>query len=74
LLINGQQYANNTTLTVEPAMELWLSSEAYLRITSALNFIHENRDKIRPDSHCFYQHYRFIRSNTRFLPNSTTWD
>jgi hypothetical protein len=61
LLINGQQHANNTTLTVDPAMALWLSSEACLRITSALSFIHENRDKIRLDSHCFYRHCRFIR-------------
>jgi hypothetical protein len=39
LLINDQQYANNTALIVEPAMELWLSSEAYLRVTSLFDFI-----------------------------------
>jgi len=39
LLINGQQYANKTALTVDPTLDLWLSSEAYLRVTSLLNFI-----------------------------------
>ncbi|MGD8911610.1 MAG: hypothetical protein PVJ68_02540 [Candidatus Thiodiazotropha sp.] len=39
LLIDGQQYANKTTLTVDPSMELWLSTEAYLRVSSLFDFL-----------------------------------
>jgi hypothetical protein len=39
LVIDGQRYANTTTLVVEPAMELWLSTEAYLRVPSFFSFI-----------------------------------
>jgi hypothetical protein len=39
LIIKGQQYANTTALIIDPAMELWLSTEAYLRVTSLFNFI-----------------------------------
>ena len=39
VIINGIQHANSTSLEVIPRMELWLSSQAYLRITSILNFI-----------------------------------
>jgi hypothetical protein len=39
LLIDGQQYANKTALIVDPALELWLSTEAYLRVTSLFSFI-----------------------------------
>lgn len=39
VIINDVQHANSTSLEVIPRMELWLSSTAYLRITSILNFI-----------------------------------
>ncbi|MGD9215028.1 MAG: hypothetical protein PVJ84_09450 [Desulfobacteraceae bacterium] len=39
LIIDGQQYANQTALTVDPAMELWLSTEAYLRVTNFVSFL-----------------------------------
>ncbi|WP_430460314.1 hypothetical protein ACQUQU_13960 [Thalassolituus sp. LLYu03] len=39
LLVEGQQYATRTRLSTEPAMDLWLSSEAYIRITSLFSFI-----------------------------------
>jgi hypothetical protein len=39
LIIEGQQYANKTALTVDPSMKLWLSTEAYLRVTSLLDFL-----------------------------------
>lgn len=39
LLINGKQYPNKTALIVDPGMEMWLSTEAYLRVTSLFNFI-----------------------------------
>lgn len=39
VIIDGQQHANTTNLEVIPRMELWLSSTAYVRITSILNFI-----------------------------------
>lgn len=39
VIIDGQQYANSTKLDVTPGMELWLSAEAYIRITSILSFI-----------------------------------
>jgi hypothetical protein len=39
LVINDQQYANKTALIIDPSMELWLSSEAYLRVTSLFSFL-----------------------------------
>jgi hypothetical protein len=39
VIIDGIQHANSTNLEVIPRMELWLSSTAYVRITSILNFI-----------------------------------
>ena len=39
VIINDVQHANSTSLEVIPRMELWLSSTAYLRITSILNFL-----------------------------------
>lgn len=39
VIINGVQHANNTKLGVTPEMDVWLSSEAYLRVTSILSFI-----------------------------------
>ena len=39
LMIDGKQHANSTALAVTPGMDLWLSAEAYLRVTSILSFI-----------------------------------
>ena len=39
VIIDGRQHANVTSLDVIPSMDLWLSSEAYIRITSFLSFI-----------------------------------
>lgn len=39
VIIDGRQHANATSLDVIPSMDLWLSSQAYLRITSFLSFI-----------------------------------
>ena len=39
IIIDGRQHAHVTSLNVIPSMDLWLSSEAYLRITSFLSFI-----------------------------------
>jgi len=39
VIIDGIQHANSTSLDVIPRMELWLSSQAYVRITSILNFL-----------------------------------
>ena len=39
IIIDGRQHANVTRLDVIPSMDLWLSSEAYIRITSFLSFI-----------------------------------
>lgn len=39
VLIDGRQHATTTSLDVTPEMDVWLSSEAYLRITSFLSFI-----------------------------------
>jgi hypothetical protein len=39
IIIDGRQHANVTRLDVIPAMDLWLSSTAYIRITSFLSFI-----------------------------------
>jgi hypothetical protein len=39
LIIDGRQHANVTRLDVIPSMDLWLSSQAYIRITSFLSFI-----------------------------------
>jgi hypothetical protein len=39
VIIDGRQHANSTSLDVIPSMDLWLSSQAYIRITSFLSFI-----------------------------------
>lgn len=39
VIIDGRQHANATSLDVIPSMDLWLSSQAYIRITSFLSFI-----------------------------------
>lgn len=39
VIIDGRQHANVTRLDVVPSMDLWLSSQAYIRITSFLSFI-----------------------------------
>ena len=39
VIIDGRQHANITRLDVTPSMDLWLSSQAYIRITSFLSFI-----------------------------------
>ena len=39
VIIDGRQHANATALDVTPEMDLWISSQAYLRITSFLSFI-----------------------------------
>jgi hypothetical protein len=39
VIIDGRQHANVTRLDVIPSMDLWLSSQAYIRITSFLSFI-----------------------------------
>lgn len=39
VIIDGRQHANATSLNVMPSMDLWLSSQAYIRITSFLSFI-----------------------------------
>lgn len=39
VIINGRQHANATHLKVTPSMDFWLSSQAYIRITSFLSFI-----------------------------------
>ena len=39
VIIDGKQHANVTSLDVIPSMDLWLSSQAYIRITSFLSFI-----------------------------------
>jgi hypothetical protein len=39
LIIDGRQHANVSRLDVVPSMDLWLSSQAYIRITSFLSFI-----------------------------------
>lgn len=39
VIINGVQHANQTRLDVTPEMDMWLSSQAYVRITSILNFL-----------------------------------
>lgn len=39
LLVEGQQYATRTRLSTDPGMDLWLSSEAYIRVTSLFSFI-----------------------------------
>jgi len=39
VIIDGRQHANSTRLDVIPSMDLWLSSTAYIRITSFLSFI-----------------------------------
>lgn len=39
VIIEGRQHANVTRLDVTPSMDLWLSSQAYIRITSFLSFI-----------------------------------
>ena len=39
VIIDGRQHANSTNLDVIPSMDLWITTEAYLRITSFLSFI-----------------------------------
>ncbi|WP_419813412.1 hypothetical protein [Bacterioplanoides sp.] len=39
VIIHGVQHANQTRLDVTPEMDMWLSSQAYVRITSILNFL-----------------------------------
>lgn len=39
LLVDGKQYATQTQLAVDPSMDLWLSTEAYIRVTSLFSFI-----------------------------------
>lgn len=39
VIIDGRQHANATSLDIIPSMDLWLSSQAYIRITSFLSFI-----------------------------------
>lgn len=39
VIINGVQHANVTNLDVTPEMNVWLSVESYLRVTSILSFI-----------------------------------
>jgi hypothetical protein len=39
VIIDGKQHANSTRLDVLPLMDIWLSSQAYIRITSFLSFI-----------------------------------
>lgn len=39
VIIAGRQHANESSLDVIPSMDLWLSSQAYIRITSFLSFI-----------------------------------
>lgn len=39
VIINGVQHANVTNLDVTPEMNVWLSAQAYLRVTSILSFI-----------------------------------
>lgn len=39
LLVDGVQHSTSTALSVTPEMDLWLSSQAYIRITSLFSFI-----------------------------------
>ncbi|MCA6064852.1 hypothetical protein [Thalassolituus marinus] len=39
LMVDGKQYSTQTALEVKPEMDLWLSSEAYIRVTSIFSFI-----------------------------------
>jgi hypothetical protein len=39
LIIDGRQHAHTTALSIIPEQDLWLSAEAYLRITSIFSFI-----------------------------------
>ncbi|VUD40224.1 hypothetical protein TDB9533_00007 [Thalassocella blandensis] len=39
LIVDGVQHAHSTSLEIHPEQDLWLSIDAYLRITSLFNFI-----------------------------------
>ncbi len=39
VIIDNKQHATSSTLAITPEQDLWLSSEAYLRITSIFSFI-----------------------------------
>lgn len=39
LMIDGKRHAHQTSLTIHPEQDLWVSADAYLRITSLFSFI-----------------------------------
>ncbi len=39
VVVEGKQFADNLSIDIVPELDFWLSAEAYIRVTSILNFI-----------------------------------
>ncbi len=39
VVVEGKQFADNLSIDIVPELDFWLSADAYIRVTSILNFI-----------------------------------